>query len=269
MEMRTVNPSVWSLFISLVSVLLLLLLPVAHTADATNGRIMGGENAVPGRYGYMVSLQVIPYRLSHDCGGTLIAPDVVLTAAHCVEYPDDQFNYAVRTGPYQLSQPSEGSEIFPIAEIVIHPEYDSFALQNDVALIKLDGASMNRPLAVLNQNPNLPFVDQSLTQTGWGDTSNGFGSYPDILQVFEGATYVDLDTCRALDAESSSPIGDIGDDVLCTIEPEASGVCFGDSGACLVMGLVHHTHTRLFSVAVNQSVGRSASLSVFGCPSQL
>ena len=43
-------------------------------------RIINGEEATEGRYSYAVSLQD---KWGHFCGGSLIAPDVVLSAAHC------------------------------------------------------------------------------------------------------------------------------------------------------------------------------------------
>ena len=46
--------------------------------------VIGGHDAVRNRYPYYVALQTAENNT--ECGGTLIAPDVVLTAAHCAKY---------------------------------------------------------------------------------------------------------------------------------------------------------------------------------------
>ena len=46
--------------------------------------VIGGHDAVKNRYPYYVALQTADNNT--ECGGTLIAPDVVLTAAHCAKY---------------------------------------------------------------------------------------------------------------------------------------------------------------------------------------
>jgi Trypsin len=55
----------------------------SSSSQASNQRelIIGGHNAEEGRYPYFVALQTA--QNNTECGGTLIAPDVVLTAAHC------------------------------------------------------------------------------------------------------------------------------------------------------------------------------------------
>lgn len=51
------------------------------TAAPLDGRVVGGENAAVGQFPHQVSLRQYT---SHICGGTIIAPQIILTAAHCV-----------------------------------------------------------------------------------------------------------------------------------------------------------------------------------------
>jgi secreted trypsin-like serine protease len=67
--------------VSLISTLSLAKLSSAKLNVFSQPRIIGGENAEPNRYPYMVSL-LKPSGV-HTCGGVLVAKDVVLTAAHC------------------------------------------------------------------------------------------------------------------------------------------------------------------------------------------
>lgn len=93
-------------------------------------RIIGGDSAEKGRYSYAVSLQD---SLGHFCGGTLIAHDIVLSAAHCVQHHND---YKAIVGRHDLST-DDGDEVSLKTEI-LHPEYDKGTTDNDFMVIVLD-----------------------------------------------------------------------------------------------------------------------------------
>jgi secreted trypsin-like serine protease len=84
----------------------------------TNPRIISGENAPPNRYPYLVSLRS-SLTDAHSCGGTLIAPNIVLTAAHC------EGSKSVIIGLHRQSDVQNNKnktfEEFRIREEIIHP----------------------------------------------------------------------------------------------------------------------------------------------------
>ena len=292
-----------------------------NTTTTTRNLIVGGSMAPPGRFPYAVSLQLeklldeassATYGNGADladiptCGGTLIAMDVVLTAAHCgyEELPPSQSTTNTNTasttttattnsetglnfgttpqqvfvgadvGAYNLTDNNGGGymvENMLFEKLVLHPDYSGFqgggsaALQHDVMLVKLYGAS-DQPVVQLHNPNNLgeastdssaaaqqhrtPESGEELVVIGWGDTDPEFGDehtmVASVIQV-AALSYVPNDICEeskgysVTQSYTSSEVsgyfeyeGTITDDMMCALGEYMQDACQGDSGGGLI-----------------------------------
>mmetsp|Transcript_25718 Transcript_25718/g.60910 ORF Transcript_25718/g.60910 Transcript_25718/m.60910 type:complete len:579 (-) Transcript_25718:850-2586(-) len=127
-------------------------------------RVIHGTDATFQRYPYMVEV-VSPSSL---CGGSLVAPDLVLSAAHC----GTEMNFA-NVGRYNRSSwhgnyyelGEDGSERRAILDVYVHPSYDddSDDFRYDMQLLKLDKNVTAHTYVRLNDDPNIPISEESLS----------------------------------------------------------------------------------------------------------
>jgi len=145
-------------------------------------RIVGGVEARPNSHPWIVSLRQGSSGASHFCGGTLIQPDIVVTAAHCVF--DGNPGYIV-AGAHDANRPDRNSEQSSRpAKVVYHEQYDPDSTINDIAIIKLATpfkfTSTVSPACLPAQGESV--ADGSVgTVAGWGLTREGGSSVSTVL----------------------------------------------------------------------------------------
>ena len=200
-------------------------------------RIVGGQEAIPNSIPHQVSLQ-IPGSDYHFCGGSIISPDHVLTAAHCVSGSHPATTQVV-VGEHDLGVDDDGTEIAILA-ITVHPDYSPFTLDNDIAILQLD-TTLNFNSDVNSVNLPCPEgnYDGVAKVSGWGALSFG-GPSPDQLHV------VDVDILTNEECKDHYTSAPITANMICAGDKSAFNErdsCQGDSGGPLfqnniVVGIV-------------------------------
>lgn len=189
-----------------------------HTTTM-NARIVNGEEAQIGRWGWAASFQLTErYGGQHFCGGTVIDARHIVTAAHCWPWIYEQgFNPVnivhVLLGALDQSSPDSNSRFYDILSVQSHALYDSDDRQQkyDIAIVTLRQAIDFEQMSFISRvclpsfnstpsdlsNPEYPTVGTNLVAIGWGDQREGGGVASDTLrQVTVQAIDKDDPTCR-------------------------------------------------------------------------
>lgn len=204
--------------------------------------VVGGVQALPGEAPWAVGLVASPRRIaaSQFCGATLVAPDTVVTATHCLfeaalaEGSDDREKTRPRVFPGHVL-PLRTGPIRAVAWAAVHPdiEVESSGLSADIAVLRL-----RRPLpgavplayAVKADGGAYP-AGSAVSIFGWGNRSGRHGriNLPRELQRGDLERYSDA-RCNELYGRMFNPAVH-----LCAGRPDGSvDACDGDSGGPLV-----------------------------------
>lgn len=190
--------------------------------------IVGGEPAVEGAFPWQVALiggDDAEGQRGQFCGGSIVAPEWVLTAAHCVD------NFFVQKDPANLDvvagtlKYADGGERVDATAIIVHPNWDDPSFDFDAALIKLSAPlKMGAAISLAAANAEIP-VDFTVRVSGWGATTEGGAGSEDLL--FVDVPAVTNETCN----KPESYDGRVTDQMLCAGKSTGGfDSCQGDSG---------------------------------------
>ena len=210
--------------------------PVEPNAPA----IVGGREADPGEWPWQVAL-IHTGGDAYDaqyCGGTLISPNWVVTAAHCAANKTAP-QLQVLAGIHNLRTPDAGSLRLDVKRIILHPDYgQATQYDSDIALLELLTPAAFRPMTdhqlpidgVAAAGANIgPLTGVEATVTGWGNTSSSVVDYPDTLQEVEVPILSNAECAQAYE-------NNITGNMVCAGLPQGGrDSCQGDSGGPLVI----------------------------------
>jgi secreted trypsin-like serine protease len=194
-------------------------------------KILGGAEAAPGQFPWMAALVDADARDAAKgifCGGTVIAPRVVITAGHCVQGTDPG-ELDVVVGRTRLSRDTDGQRV-AVTRIVRAPSWNSGTLAGDAALLQLAAPVAVTPLAVAGPaDAARQAAGQSLIVSGWGATAEG-GAVSDQLK------YVRLRVHTSAKCEALFGALDGAKTVCAGSKRAGEDSCQGDSGGPLFFG---------------------------------
>ncbi|MBY5546544.1 trypsin-like serine protease [Rhizobium leguminosarum] len=247
-----------SRILNVTAVMLLLGSPALAQQDTDfagedGGRVIGGQTAKKGEWPWQVKILAPDPeqrgRFGGHCGGSLISPRWILTAAHCVTSgrsgKQDLFarDLLIVEGKSKIDKviAVDGPDKpgLAVEEVIIHEDFDRKVFANDIALIKLSEPAKSKPAILASASDDeVEAAGHPTVVTGWGYTKADHGwddkYLPTELQEVE-LPIVPREDCRAAYRDSSMRMNPIDERNVCAgYAKGGKDACQGDSGGPLV-----------------------------------
>jgi len=206
-----------------------------YNTSTLSERIIGGKEVVRNSYPFVV--RIVGTKAdgnSFICGGSLVSPNFVLTAGHCVK--DDQmpvYSLNLFFGDHHIWQKeaTETEMAIPMNYVFAHQQYNQYNLFNDIALIRLPRpapiSQYVRPICLASAQRAAQH--QGATAIGWGMTSSPGGQISVVLKEVN-LPFLGQDGCHRFPMYNPTTMICAGNT---RGHPEA--VCQGDSGGPYVI----------------------------------